>query len=213
MSERKARLFSALVAALVFAAVCVVAHATAGELEPEPVAADSVTLEQPYRPLYAQATPEADREPTPTWITVDAGPERGTAAEAPGPDEPSSSTPDAKNIDPTEDPVGFARELFDAWGDPSGHKARAIFALLLIGLVFALRRWGAKVVPWFGSERGGPILAGGLALLLGLGNALKAGATIDVDVVIALLEVAGLAMGGWSGVKHVLFPKTVPASG
>jgi hypothetical protein len=169
-----------IVTLILFGALCALAPLAYAATETEQV-------------LVAQADEPA--EPTPTWMIVDAGARAETVT--------AGETSSRSTIDPDDDPVGYARQLFDAVQSGQG---TIIVAMILIGLVYVARRWGGSLVPWLQTDRGGVALAGGLALVGGLANAILAGATVDLDLALTVLEVALLAMGGWTGVRRLLWP-------
>jgi hypothetical protein len=96
----------------------------------------------------------------------------------------------------------FLRALVDA---VQGGKWQIVAILVGIGLVWAIRKWGVKVWPVLGSKRAGAItalLGGSLPVL---GAALLSGSPITVNTV-ANAIITGLGMiGGWVGVRRILF--------
>ena len=60
-----------------------------------------------------------------------------------------------------KDPLTFAQEFFNA---AKSKDLRLVVIFSIVAVVFALRRWGCRLVPWFNTDRGGA----GLALLIGI---------------------------------------------
>lgn len=109
---------------------------------------------------------------------LDAGPD-GLLGTSP------SAAPPLPN--PEADTAGYVKSVSDA---VKAGKWLVACALLVNLLVFGLRRWGAKVVPWFGEKSGGYFLATSTSLALATATQAYAG-KVDLWV---LLEAAGLAM-------------------
>lgn len=101
------------------------------------------------------------------------------------------------------DPVGFAAGLYNAVR--SGQWALVV-GLCLVGVTYAARRWLLKGWTWAQTDRGGVILAGSLALFGAVGNAALAGTWPDGKTLLAALQVALVAMGGYAGLKKLAFP-------
>ncbi len=135
---------------------------------------------------FAQEMPDAG----PELVQVDSG-----AADLAPP------APTEAPVDPEQNLGAYLGRLFEAV--KSGEWLLAA-ALAVIGLTWALRRWGAKLIPWLGTDRGGVVVAGVSAFALGLANAGIAGKPVDVTLVVTALEVALLAMGGWAGIRKLL---------
>jgi hypothetical protein len=78
-------------------------------------------------------------------------------------------------------------------------------ALVLVGVVFLARRFGAKRVPFLATARGGALLAllGGVAGAIA--TALASGGPVSVALVLSGLQVGFLAAGGWTVLKKLLF--------
>ena len=118
---------------------------------------------------------------------------------------PASVTAPTVLSDPEADPVGFVSALWSA--------ARSAKWLALVGgiiwlLVWATRKWGAKLVPWFRSDRGGVVLAIGSAVLAGVASWLAMG-TITLEALVVALVAAGGASGWRSWIKRLISPKDV----
>ena len=61
-------------------------------------------------------------------------------------------------------------------------------------------------VSWFKGDRGGTLLVGGLALLGGLASALAADQSIDFSLLTGAIGVGLTAIGGYTGVKKLIWP-------
>lgn len=130
-------------------------------------------------------------------VVLDAGPVAPLPpAEAPA---PSVAFPDLG-----ADPVGFATSLYEAVR--SGRWA-LVAGALLIGVTFAVRRWVLGGWAWAQTDRGGVVLAGLLALAGALANATLAGTWPDGKALLAALQVALVAMGGYAGLRKLAWPK------
>lgn len=79
-------------------------------------------------------------------------------------------------------------------------------AVLVSGLVWALRTWGGSLVPWVRTDRGGATLAlvGGFVGVWV--TALAAGQGASWYLVAHGLEAAVAAAGGYSVLKKLVFP-------
>lgn len=114
-------------------------------------------------------------------------------------------------------PPDDADVIKDAFGDVvSGDgRARAIVVILLIGVVYCLRRWakaplpwvGWRILPaWFGTDRGGVVLTLVLGFAGAIAHALYADASVDLNLFEAALMVAITAAGGYATVRRMLWP-------
>lgn len=108
--------------------------------------------------------------------------------------------------DVEKDPGGYAASMLDA---AKSGKWRLFAAGLLIALVWAARRWGASVVPWLKTDRGGATLVLVLALLGGVATTLADGADLSFALVVNSLSMAFTAAGGFAVVKKLLAPADV----
>ena len=102
-----------------------------------------------------------------------------------------------------KDPGGFAGEVLAA---AKNGEWRLLSGLVLIALVWATRRWGSKLVPWFSTDRGGAALVLGLALLGGVATTLFEGAPLSMGLLANVVSMAMTAAGGWAIVKKLLSP-------
>lgn len=113
--------------------------------------------------------------------------------------------------------VSFAKAVLDAAHSP--HKSLLI-ALLLLGTVFAVRRWGVSAAKALGyrdvatvlsSDRAGPVT---VLLLSGLGAisaALMAGQPLTWPLVAAAFGIALKSIGGFVGARKVLGISSAPS--
>ena len=100
--------------------------------------------------------------------------------------------------DPSVDLKGYLDLLAELW---TGARWAPLVAVVVIGLVAALRRWGASLVPWFATRIGGLVLAGAGAVAVSAAHGLMAGLPV-VQVIINALVAAVGAVGIHSGVKN-----------
>ena len=84
---------------------------------------------------------------------------------------------------------------------------RYLVALVLVGLTFVARRFGAKKIPWLATDRGAVALHLGVALGSAMGSLLLSKTSLTADA----LADAGLnalaAAGGYAMLKKLLAPK------
>lgn len=93
----------------------------------------------------------------------------------------------------------------------SGGQYALLGAAALLLVVLAARKGGAKVLPWFGTPRGGAVLALLVAGLTSLVARLSAGASFSLGLVLEAVTVALSASGLWSTGKALVERKAVPA--
>lgn len=79
-------------------------------------------------------------------------------------------------------------------------------------LVFGIRRWGKKALPWFSTDRGGVVLVFVSSVAGGLVTSLADGQPLGWSTVLVVLEIGFLAIGGYHGLKSFLFPKDKKAA-
>ena len=142
-----------------------------------------------------------------------AAPEAPAAAEAPKeapePEAASATTEPEKTPAETleDDPIGFLGKLVQVIRDGEWQIAtRMIVASILIGLVYFARRFGKKL-EFFRSDRGGPILVFGISFGGFIGASLLAASPIDLKLFLTATEVGLMAIGGFIGLRRVLWPK------
>ena len=130
-----------------------------------------------------------------------------TDAPTPVVESPAADAPAVP--DPTIDLGGWTAAVLDAI---RGGRWLVTFGLLLVGLV-ALARWGlARMVPWFGTDRGGTVLAAVTAAIAVVGSGLGAGAPFGLDLFAAALAAAAGAIGIFTAAKRLIAPKDQRAS-
>lgn len=113
-------------------------------------------------------------------------------------------------LPPAADPSNievYAQAVLDAARSPQ----KSLFvALLLIGVVFALREWGGSTARFFGwtktaaflaSDRAGPPFVLALSMLGALVTALTAGTSLSWGLVMTATGVGLKAIGGFVGLK------------
>jgi hypothetical protein len=99
----------------------------------------------------------------------------------------------APPLDPEKDPGAVVAALTSA---VRGGKWVPALGLVVLLLVWAARRFGARLVPWFATARGGVILSVACAGLLVIGGSLATG--WSWSALLAALEAAAVASGVWS---------------
>lgn len=109
---------------------------------------------------------------------------------------------------PDTDAAAWAKLLYmaltsKAWG--------VVVGLVLVAVVYPLRRWGGVVVPWFKTPFGGLALAFLVSLAGTMGVALAAGVAPTPGLIASALSTAAAAAGVWEWLKaHV--PKVQDAA-
>lgn len=114
-----------------------------------------------------------------------------SAAQDAGPS--SSSAVVATLVDPGVDVGAYLKALANAFENSDW---RYLASLLIVGVVWGLRKWGAPRYPWFGTDRGGAALA----LLCGVGGALANMIAIGVFSDLSVGSIRTIAMGLVNGV-------------
>jgi hypothetical protein len=111
-----------------------------------------------------------------------------------------------------DNPEQFAQLVFDAARDG---KWLSLLALGLIGLVWAIRKFAAPKVPFFGTGEGGAVVNFGTGFLLALATAILAGSPPSWAMAWVSLQTSFLAAGGWSLFKSLipLLVRLVPGFG
>lgn len=95
-------------------------------------------------------------------------------------------------------------EIFDA---VTTSNWRALAALGVVAFVWAGRTYGAKKIPWLGTDRGGSVLALLTGIAGGLANAWLAGKPVDLSLVVQGLQTGVLASGGYVMTRRLLWPE------
>lgn len=145
--------------------------------------------------LYAPAIAASDR-PAVTAASADAAP---VAAPAPA----AQPADDA----PAIDPIGWSTDLYQA---VRSGRWTMVVGLILIGATYVTRRYVLASWDWAQTDRGGVALAGLLALAGAFANASMAGEWMDGRALLAALEVALVAMGGYAGLRKLVWPSDPP---
>lgn len=73
-----------------------------------------------------------------------------------------------------------------------------------------LLNWRLPLPAWFTGRRGGAVLVLALAFLGGIGHALLAGASLNLDMLKSALLLAATAIGGYEGIRALFGPQTAP---
>ncbi len=158
-------------------------------------------------PALALAQP-AD-PPEEAKAAAPAAPEALAAAEAPKeapkPEAAPATTEPEKTPAETleDDPIGFLGNLVQAI---RGGQWQMVVAFMLVCLVYLARRFGEKI-EFFRSDRGGPILVFSISFAGSLGASMLADSPIDAKLFLTAAEVALMAMGGFVGLRRVLWPQ------
>lgn len=133
----------------------------------------------------------------------DAGP---TPALDGGPTDPGGVLPDG-TLPGSDDAFGWLRAGYDAIVDGDWKiAAGALLSLLVLGI----RRYGTKLPGFFRTDRGGVVLVLVTSLVGGVGHALVARAPLSFALVESILMVAIIAIGGYQGLKRLIWPKPAP---
>ncbi len=89
-------------------------------------------------------------------------------------------------------------------GAATAGKWAQLAALALVAVVWALRKFIAPKMPFFGTGEGGAVLTVLTSFAGAFATTLLAGAAFSWPLVWSSLQVAFLAAGGWSLAKHLL---------
>lgn len=106
------------------------------------------------------------------------------------------------NMAPTEDPVGAMNNLVQAVRDGNWSM---VAACVLIVLVWFARKFNTKI-SFFQGDRGGPILVFALSFAGAISTSLMASEPISFKMFLAASQIALMAIGGFVGVKKILWP-------
>ncbi|TQF10106.1 hypothetical protein FJV41_41160 [Myxococcus llanfairpwllgwyngyllgogerychwyrndrobwllllantysiliogogogochensis] len=96
----------------------------------------------------------------------------------------------------------FAQLLFNA---VTSQNYALVASLVVVLLVFLLRKFGGRFIPFFNTDRGGAVLVLGVSLAGAVANALAAGAPFSLSLMLTAVKVALTAAGGFTLVKRLLF--------
>lgn len=114
---------------------------------------------------------------------------------------PSEAPADAAEADPAEMFAGLVKAA--KAGD-----WRLVAAFLLSLLVWAATKSGVRdKIRWFKGDRGGAVLVGSLALAGAVSTALMSDAPMDAKLFVNAVVVMLTAVGGFTWLKRLLFPK------
>jgi hypothetical protein len=105
---------------------------------------------------------------------------------------------------PLPDPSDLGTFLTAALNALRGGDWQLVAALGLTGVVFVLRKFGAKWIPWIGTSVGGATFAGLVVLLGGLAAALAAHQAITWTLLGTLLVATWTAAGAWTWGRRIL---------
>jgi hypothetical protein len=113
-------------------------------------------------------------------------------------------------LDPGSDPGGFFAQVSAAIG---ARNWLLLVALVVLLVVWGLRRWGSRWVPWFGTDTGGAVLALIVGAVGAAATELAAGKPLTLAVVVGGLSLGFTAAGGWSVVKRLAGKSDAQQSG
>lgn len=150
-------------------------------------------------PLYA--APDAGPDVIDAVSSADHAPAAAPTAEPAPPPVPPVVDDAVAQVE--KDPVAFGLDLYQA--AKSGKWAIVIGGVLLL-LTWAIRSFRDRL-SFLQGDRGG-VLAVGLMAALAIGGLSLAGGTAPSgELVLAVITGMLAAMGGWSGVKRLLWPQ------
>lgn len=124
-------------------------------------------------------------------------------APAASPTEPAEPKTEPVAEEVGQDPIGTLTQLVQAVRDGNWKGAAAA---LIILLVWAGRKFGEKW-SFFRSDRGGPVLVFALSFGTALIASGLATEPMSLKLFITAAEVGLMAMGGFVGLKRVIWPK------
>src|SRR5512133_2455912 len=104
--------------------------------------------------------------------------------------------------DPGVDPSSFLLQIVTAI---QGGDWRGLAVLVAVLVTWAAKRYGAKVWPWLATRRGGTALALVLGIAGTLLPALAGGAPITLKLGIDALLFGLTSMGGWLGLRNLVW--------
>ncbi len=100
-----------------------------------------------------------------------------------------------------DDPSGFVKLLIDA---ALGGRWPLVVALVLVALVWGLRKFLAPKVPFFATGGGAAVLNIATSFSLALATPLLAGVVFSPALLWVALQASLAAAGGWSLLSHLL---------
>lgn len=86
----------------------------------------------------------------------------------------------------------------------SGGQWKLVAALVVVGVIWVLRKFGASVWPFLGSPGGGALLAFTSGTALYLCGLVYAGIAVTPKMAIEGVLFAASAIGGWTGIRRIL---------
>lgn len=105
--------------------------------------------------------------------------------------------------DPTADPAGFLALVVGAL---QAREWVVLAALMVVGLVAAVRKWGPSQWAWLRQDRGGAALALVWGVVVAVAASLIGGAAPSGRMLLDGALLGATAAGGWTLVKKILFP-------
>lgn len=124
----------------------------------------------------------------------DAGPTAAPTAPVAAPTPP----------DPEAGGFGFMKTILDAVMSKNWTWAAV---LVLIAMVWGLRKFGGKKFKWLKTDRGGAVLVMGTSVLGAVATAIGAGKGLSKDVVLQAVYVGFMGAGGWVWVRRMMGQK------
>lgn len=109
-----------------------------------------------------------------------------------------------------ETPTGILQMLLDA---VKSGQWLLVGSLGLVVLVWALRQFGGKWMPFLKTDRGGALLAVASGLCTYTATALISGAAFSLQMLLAGLEMGVTAAGGYAILKKLFFPSDQKSGG
>lgn len=102
--------------------------------------------------------------------------------------------------DPSADPVGFLNSILRA---AEGGQWLLVALIVLVGLVWATRRYGGELWPFLATKRGGAILAFVYSALFAVVAKMASGAAFNWRMIVAVMVVTFGAVGGRRWIKDL----------
>lgn len=103
--------------------------------------------------------------------------------------------------------TAFAQVIDPSTMDPTQIlQWKAVAAILAIGAVWALRKFGGRYLPFLKTDRGGALLTLATGVVGGIGHALLTDAPVTAELLSDGLAVGVTAAGGYVIVKRIIWP-------